>query len=165
LGKSSCLSYVYTESLVDWPISLFTSQVRLCSWVFLLLLFLLLCCTVLLEELVYSLFIYIFLLLRGDEFPLCCHSGWYLFIVLYFVGFSSFVGWYIIYIYALGRGQAVQYSQLFQFAEKRGPQRYWKVLVQCTAAIPFNLQTHILDRYTVHCTFKLWLVKFKTLHP
>lgn len=31
--------------------------------------------------------------------------------------------------------QAVQCSPLFQFAEKRGPQRCWKVLVQCTAAI------------------------------
>jgi hypothetical protein len=97
-------------------------------------------------------YIYIFFL-RGDEFPLCFHSGWCLFIVLYFVGFSSF-GWLVgtLYVCFFGGGgggggwQAVQYSPLFQFAEKRGPQRYWKVVVQCTTAINGFLQ--LADTHT-----------------
>lgn len=75
---------------------------------------------------------YVYFLLRGDEFPLF-HSGWYLSIVLLLASPPLLVG--TSYIGGGGCRQAVQYSPLFQFAEKRGPQSYWKVLVQCTAAI------------------------------
>jgi len=53
---------------------------------------------------------------------------------------------YVCFFGGGGGWQAVQYSPLFQFAEKRGPQRYWKVVVQCTTAINGFLQ--LADTHT-----------------
>jgi len=47
----------------------------------------------------YTLYMYVYFLLRGDEFPLCFHSGWYLSIVLLLAFLPLLVGTSYIYIY------------------------------------------------------------------
>jgi hypothetical protein len=87
--------------------------------------FLLLYCIVLLEELVYFLFIFFweqidsyFIFNFGLGISTWAGSGWYLFVVLYFIGPSSPFSWYLVYLQS--RAQVVHVGFMVDRVEQTG---------------------------------------------